>query len=239
MGSKRKKSKAANKSKKRKDLKKTLRRKENEKTIRAKDLGPIPPREISPAENLSVKEYIKKMKGVDPSFSKVLKRIREEKHQGKRLMPSSSVIGECDVLTLDQRKHLLDKIASLVDENLFRRSEMCIQFASLLEKSLNKLGINAKSISGKAEYRYGNDNWFSWDHAWVTIDDSIIIDGNTDSMRENLMVPNEVSPFPYWGLIDNLPDDRRYFPSNSTIQPDSDVEMWWQDLKAYIKNNLH
>jgi hypothetical protein len=234
MGTKKKKS----KDKKRNNLKKLLRRKEHEKAIKAKDLGPIPPREISPAENLSVKEFIKKIKKNNPSLQRILKRIRDEKHQNKRSMPSSSIVGVCDFLPLNKRKILLDKIASLVDENLFGRSEMCIQFAALLEMALKEIGLNAKSVSGKAEYMYGDGKWFTWDHAWVTIDEKTIIDGNTDSMEENIMVPNGVSPPPYWGGINDLPDDRRYFPSKLSLPPDSDIEMWWQDLRVFIQENL-
>jgi hypothetical protein len=222
------------KKKKRNDLKRAQRRKEHERALKTKDLGPIPHREICPAENLSVQEYLKKMKNADPPVLRILKRIREEKHQNRRLMPSSSIVGQCEYLPIETRKILLDKIASLVDENLFGRSEMCIQFAALLEFALKELGLNAQSIGGNAEYKYRDEKWFSWDHAWVIIDDRTIIDGNTDSMKENIMVPDGVSPSPYWGSISGLPDDRRYFPSNLEVVPDSDVDMWWNDLKLFI-----
>ena len=225
-------------SKKRKDKKRELRRKQNEIAIKNKDLGTIPVREICPAENLTVKEFINITKKSDPSITKIVKRIRLEKSKNTRKMPSKSLIGNYDKLPIDKQKLLLDKIASLVDENLFGRQEMCSQFALLVEKALNKLDINAKSIYGKAKYKQNNGEWFSWNHSWVIIDNEYIVDANTDSMEENVFVPDGLIPSPYWGTIENLPVNRNYKPSTEPVPTDSDVETWWIDLENFIDERI-
>jgi len=185
-------------------------------------------REISPAENATVEEFLRV---AHPEQRKIAERIRRQKQGGERALPSEALVDDSALLNREFRKALIDKIASLVDENLFGRSEMCQQFATLLNLSLNHLGIYSKVMRGKATY----SNGFSWDHYWVTTKDEII-DANTDSMVENPAVPNDLIPAPYWGSKSNLPKDRKLKPkSNAKIPKDTDVkDIWWPELKKWV-----
>lgn len=131
------------------------------------------------------------------------------------------------------QKTLLDTIAKLVDENLFGRSEMCIQFALLLSIALCRLGYDAKAYKGKASYLKPDTTWFEWEHSWVIYND-IIIDGNVDSMIENPTIPDGLDPSPYWGKLKDLPNDRKFDLENSKIidsKIDSDLGIWIPDLE--------
>ena len=185
-------------------------------------------REISPAENLSVDEFLQI---AHPEQRKIAERIREQKKNGDRQLPSKTLLDNSKLLNSDFRKALIDKVASLVDENLFGRSEMCQQFSMLLSLALNQLGIYSKVIPGKATY----SNGFSWSHYWVATKDEII-DANTDSMSENPAVPHDLIPKPYWGNKSNLPNDRKLKPkSNAKVSRDFDVSnIWWPELKQWL-----
>jgi hypothetical protein len=185
-------------------------------------------REISPAENMSADEFLKI---AHPMQKEIVEEIRKQKQAGERLLPSSSLIDQSTVLDVKTRNELVDKIASLVDESLFGRSEMCQQFAMLLQLSLSHLGVYAKTVCGKASYKNG----FSWLHFWVVTKDEII-DANTDSMQENPAVPEGLVPLPYWGAKDKLPSDRKLkIINNSKVSRDTDVtNIWWPELKLWL-----
>jgi len=129
------------------------------------------------------------------------------------------------------RGALIDKIASLVDENLCGRSEMCIQFAILLDRALQHLGLESRSVRGKAIYFSEGIEIFRWEHAWVRIG-SEVIDANVDILEENPMVPQSVRVAPYWGPIISIPQDRRLRENHGQALPsDTDIdELWWPDL---------
>jgi hypothetical protein len=107
------------------------------------------------------------------------------------------------------RDKLLDAVAALVDENYGGRSEMCLQFASLLHRSLDHLKFPSRSAVGWAMYFGPNgEELFRWRHAWVRVGEEVI-DGNVDCLGENPVVPKNVSVAPYWGPISEVPSDRR------------------------------
>lgn len=87
---------------------------------------------------------------------------------------------------------------------------MCVLSAIFLGDALKKLNMNPKVIIGKGTFinSQNPNNSFTWDHAWVLVDDEII-DGNVDSMIENPAVPIGIEPVNYWGLVDDLPSDRK------------------------------
>ena len=194
-------------------------------------------REISPAENCSAEEFLTQSPA---SVRAVAQKVRAEKRDGLRVKPSTSLLYESGVLDADKRKFLLDRVAALVDENLFGRAEMCQQFADLLAKSLAELGLLACPVMGEATY-LDTDGWelFRWQHAWVRIGDQVV-DGNVDALYENPMVPASVSVRPYWGHIRNTPADRRLRASSLLRFPsDGDVEkIWWPELRDWLHTHL-
>ncbi|WP_067867880.1 hypothetical protein [Neptuniibacter marinus] len=185
-------------------------------------------REISPAENMSSDEFLQ---FAHPEQIKIVNIIRQQKLNGERTSPSELLIDDSKILNEEFRKALIDKVASLVDENLFGRSEMCQQFAMLLSLSLNHLGIYSKVVLGKATY----SNGFSWIHCWVCTKEEII-DANADSMLENPAIPSDLAPKPFWGSKANLPKDRKFKPKpNAKVPKDTDVNnIWWPELKIWI-----
>lgn len=190
-------------------------------------------REISPAYGMSADEYLK----LQPSESRSLvAHIRKQKREGSRPMPSRSILDRSTLLSMVTRNYLLDRVALLVDENLFGRSDMCIQFATLLHLALIELGIDSRIAVGKAMYFDGSKELFRWDHTWVRIG-SEVVDGNTDILHENPMVPMTVRVSPYWGPIANIPNDRRLRVANDSNAPhDDDVRnIWWPELKDEIQ----
>jgi hypothetical protein len=89
-------------------------------------------REISPTVGMSVDEYL----NLAPEIRPLITEIRRQKEAGERLRPSAALVDRSQMLTPECRRKLLDKIASLVDENYAGRSEMCQQFADLLHRAL-------------------------------------------------------------------------------------------------------
>src|SRR4051794_29719860 len=113
-------------------------------------------REISPAENASVEEYLR----LFPDKQCAADTIRRRKRDGKGANPSVTVVDRSTLLSNNLRSALLDKIASLVDENLFGRSEMCLQYADLLQRALVHLGLSARWVGGLAIYYESNREIF-------------------------------------------------------------------------------
>jgi hypothetical protein len=98
-------------------------------------------REISPAVNVSSDEFFRSLNG---EIQKLVEKIRMEKTEQSRLKPSSSLIDKSELMTAAERKMLLDKVAELVDENLTGRSDMCRQFADLLQRALTYLAFSSE-----------------------------------------------------------------------------------------------
>lgn len=176
-------------------------------------------------------------------------KIREEKKQNIRPLPSTTLIDSSNVLTREKRGMLLDEIALLVDENLTGRSNKCEPFADLLEKALNYLGIPAKFVFGSAIYfdKNGKQIW-EWPHAWVRVGKEVV-DGNIDLIKEDILFQSEAMTYPsllefkinpYWGIISDTPSDRRFFKGQKQDKyQDEDVDTyWWPDLKKWIDEDL-
>jgi len=153
-------------------------------------------REISPAVNLAADEYVSL---IPEPLRGIISTIRAAKEADSRSRPSSALIDHSNLLTLGKRAALLDKVAELVDENVAGRSDMCLQFAALLNLAFQHLGFDSRAVSGTATYLSSKGNGiFTWHHAWVRVGREVI-DGNTDSLSENIMVPNGLQAPPYWG----------------------------------------
>ncbi len=194
-------------------------------------------REISPAHGISVDEYIALM---PPMLRQIVEEIRTQKSRSARLRPSTKLVDRSTLMTKEYRHSLLDMIAALVDENYVGRSEMCLQFADLLNRALAYLQFPSRPVIGSATYYAPNGREiFSWTHAWVRVGHEAI-DGNVDCLGENPCVPKEVSVAPYWGPIGQTPTDRRLRENHGQrLPPDVDVEsIWWPDLKDWIDKNL-
>ena len=74
------------------------------------------------------------------------------------------------MLTKEVREKLLDKVAALVDENYAGRSEMCQQFADLLNRALAYLHFPSRGVMGTAIYFDDKGKEiFRWQHAWVRV----------------------------------------------------------------------
>ena len=189
-------------------------------------------REISPSSSHNCEEFLRI---ASPEAAEIAQQIRTQKRQGTRPYPSATVIDLSKLLRAQQRAKLLDRVASLVDENLFGRSEMCEQFATLLAKALQFLGFPARVASGQCSYFVGGSVAFTWNHYWVRIGTEVI-DANTDCLAENPVVPKAIHPQPYWGPIRDTPKDRRLRGELTSSTPhDVDVDtIWWPELQAWL-----
>ncbi len=191
-------------------------------------------REISPAVGVSADEFLTI---VPEPLQGVISRIRAEKDDGTRRCPSTSLIDQSTILTQTKRAALVDKVAELVDENLCGRSEMCLQFAELLNLALRHLGFNSFGVAGTATYLNAKGKrLFEWQHAWVRIGKEIV-DGNTDSITENMTVPLTVSTPPYWGPYSDAPG--RSFVQTGYVEIDQDVQsIWWPELRDWLDKDF-
>lgn len=160
------------------------------------------------------------------NIDEILKKITQEKGSGNRSKPSEKLVSGKSKLSDKLRRELLDIIAEIVDQNPFGRSDMCVYFAILLRDALIKWGLSAKAILGKATY-FSSDQKFTWDHGWVIFDNELI-DGNVDSMIENPMIPDNIHPSNYWGLIDELPKDRKF-------DIDKEIDEQWEKVNTEYK----
>jgi hypothetical protein len=191
-------------------------------------------REISPAEGMSADKFLDLM---GEPMRGVVSRIRAEKDDGTRPLPSKTLVDTSAMLTPGKRAALLDKVAEMVDQNLCGRSEMCLQFAGLLNLALLHLSFNSFAVTGTATYLNAKGKRvFQWEHAWVRTGKEIV-DGNTDSVTENIMVPKTVNAVPYWGPYADVPG--RVFKQTGNVEPDSDVrKVWWPELKDWLEKDF-
>jgi hypothetical protein len=194
-------------------------------------------REISPAVNVSVDDWVKSLA---PEAKRIVEEIRRQKREGTRQRPSATLIDLSSIMTKTARDKLLDAVAALVDENYAGRAEMCLQFAALLDRALSHLKFPSRPAVGWAIYygAKGEEIW-RWRHAWVRIGDEVI-DGNVDCLAENPLVPKAISVAPYWGPIREVPDDRRLREEHGTALPsDVDVDdIWWPELQQWIDGEM-
>ncbi len=194
-------------------------------------------REISPAHNMNTSEFLRL---VPPDIQTFVEAIRSQKRAGMRPLPSATLIDKSDLLSKERRIKLLDNVAVLVDENLFGRTEMCVQFALLIDLAMKHLGISSCCVSGTAIYYNRNgQEIFRWQHAWVRIGKEVI-DGNVDILAENPIVPDAVDITPYWGPINETPNDRKLCDNHGEALPDDqDVnQVWWPDLLTFLQDNF-
>lgn len=191
-------------------------------------------RETSPLTNVSVNEYLNSLPAEE---RQLVNEIRKQKIAGQRPRPSISLIDRSLLFEPAHRARLLDAVAALVDENYAGRSEMCLQFAVLLQRALVHLGLPARGVVGTAIYYDAQRNEiFRWGHGWVRIRDEVI-DGNTDILFENPLVPSTVKVAPYWGPVAEIPSDRRLRAQVGASLPlnDPDVlQLWWPDLRIWL-----
>ena len=193
-------------------------------------------REISPAENASADEFLTL---ASEWVRERATQVRAAKVQGRRAHPSTTLMDQSMLLSSEVRHRLLDKVADLVDENLFGRSEMCMQFADLLRLALTHLKLDARAAIGTAIYYSDGQEVFRWSHAWVRVGIEVI-DGNVDSLIENPAVPSVVRVAPYWGPITAIPSDGKLREDHAKrLSPDSDVSnIWWPELRIWLDENL-
>ena len=191
-------------------------------------------REISPALSLTPDEFLETL---PKEVRCLVAKMRLEKRIGARRLPSSLLIDKSSLLTSKMRQSILDKAASLVDENLTGRADMCTQFAQLISRTLLEVKIPCRVVMGNAIYYANGEKVFSWDHAWVRAGEEVI-DANVDSLDENPLVPTSVRINPYWGPVSDVPNDRR-LRENSGIQCpiDPDVEsIWWPEMREWVES---
>ena len=149
-----------------------------------------------------------------------LKRIRNEKKNKTRKKPSSNLLTNGDFISIELRKYIVDKCAEFVDENKYGRSDMCIQYGVLIKYMLkNYANVDSKIMEGKVKYK-GKGKDFVWDHVWVETLNGYFIDGNVDSMYENISVPKGINPSSYWGLLTEIPDDREIITKKEMSKQD-------------------
>jgi hypothetical protein len=193
-------------------------------------------REISPALNASVDAYVSSR---PPFIQGIISRIRAQKESDSRSLPSSALIDKSTMLTPGKRAALLDKVAELVDENVGGRSDMCLQFAGLLNLALRHLGFNSFAVTGTGTYLSAKGRRIhAWKHAWVRVGRELI-DGNTDSIVENPMVPAGVQAAPYWGPVQDTPAQRSLEQDGFQVDDDPDVTgVWWPDLKDWLEKDF-
>jgi len=193
-------------------------------------------REISPALYMTAGQYLERC----PELKPIAAEIRRQKEAGERTFPSTVLVDKSSMLTKDVREELLDKVAALVDENVVGRSDMCLQFADLLNRGLTHLEFPSRAVVGIGIYYdpKGDEIW-RWRHAWVRVGEELI-DGNVDILAENPLVPKAVSVQPYWGPLAEIPSDRRLREDRKHALPeDEDVDnTWWPDLKKWIDGTL-
>ena len=137
--------------------------------------------------------------------------------------PSERFIDCSEILTAEKRKRLIDLAARHVDKNNFTpggRASMCLQFAILIKYMLDKESVLSKVVQGQAEYNY-ETNSFCWAHSWIETESGEIIDCNIDSIIYHPDTPDGLEPYNFWGPIQFMPTDRRFF--NKKVLTDDDI----------------
>ncbi|HEY9684079.1 MAG TPA: lasso peptide biosynthesis protein [Oculatellaceae cyanobacterium] len=191
---------------------------------------------VTDVVGLSFDEILPKLPPEKRAFVQL---VLERRKTRTRPKPSKKLLDRSTLLSAQKRARLIDQVASLVDENMYGRSNLCFQFAELIQKALTHSGLPAKAVVGMARYLDRQETMlFEWKHAWVECGDEVI-DGNVDILSENPFVPRTVSVRPYWGRLSELPKDRTLEPLRLSLPYDNDVETkWWPDLKTWWQAEL-
>ena len=117
--------------------------------------------------------------------------------------PSEKLIDGGSTIPIEKRKRMIDCAARYTSENthaLLGRPEMCLQFSILIQHILLHEGIHSDVKKGHARYTTASQE-FEWEHYWVEINSSEIIDCNIDSILYHPDVPDGIEPYNYWGNI--------------------------------------
>ena len=194
-------------------------------------------REILPVANYLAREYIYSL---DAKKRQHIEDVRAQKVMGVRPRPSDKLIDRSESLDARSRAEILNRVAMLVDENIFGRSEMCEQFADLLRRSLNHFGLKARGIAGTAVYYSSGKEIFRWGHAWVIVGGEVI-DGNIDTLPENPFAPPNISIDPFWGAAGLIPKDRKLLVDPKRVFRTNDIDVlniWWPELKDWLDKTI-
>lgn len=178
----------------------------------------------------------------------IFEKIVHQKEKDERPLPSAKCILGTSRISQHIRLAILDLIALTVDENFWGRHEMCVYFAILLRDALSTFGHSAQAVLGSATYHSPVDRKkdFTWEHAWVVLDNEII-DGNIDSLIENPHVDpqSRIAPSSFWGLQNEVPHDRtlvlrevismEYEKRNTTVEK---LEQWRSSVLEKLQTNI-
>jgi hypothetical protein len=73
---------------------------------------------------------------------------------------------------------------------------------------------------------------------WVRVGQEVI-DGNTDCLFENPLVPKTFAAAPYWGPFKETPGRRLREEHGTALPADSDVsDIWWPELKDWLDSDF-
>ena len=177
-----------------------------------------------PSRKLSYDQFMKFMNVQQSAVTKDiqnsrLQKVLADKKNGVEHKPSLLLIDKSHLLTSDKRKTIIDIAAKYVNQNIYGRNEMCLQFAILVKFLLKEEGISSKIIEGKAKYSNGNLK-HEWNHFWLVTENNDLIDGNIDSLPDNPNPPEGLRPLNYWGALSEIPNDRLLLPNKEFSEQD-------------------
>ncbi|GAA5512398.1 hypothetical protein Dcar01_01112 [Deinococcus carri] len=99
---------------------------------------------------------------------------------------------------------------------------------------LAELGITARVVIGEATYKMHGTKHVML-HAWVEVGEDLV-DGNVDSFEENVSIPNEIRPQPYWGPKRRAPN--RTFKETRELTADREVAEIHDDFASMRESVL-
>lgn len=135
---------------------------------------------------------------IEQRHQEIARRRALQRKSGTRPKPSDSLISRGDQPAPEVRNLIVDLAAELAESHgAMGRNDQCVTFACYVRAMLTELGMPARVAVGKATYE---TNGVSHEmlHAWVETD-AEVVDGNADSFDENLTIPDDIRPAPYWG----------------------------------------
>ncbi|WP_345462190.1 lasso peptide biosynthesis protein [Deinococcus carri] len=162
-------------------------------------------------------------------------RIAAQRVSNTRPKPSDVLTSIGDQPPLPVRKLILDLAAEAADQHCeLSRNDQCVTFAVYARAMLAELGITARVVIGEATYKMHGTKHVML-HAWVEVGEDLV-DGNVDSFEENVSIPNEIRPQPYWGPKRRAPN--RTFKETRELTADREVAEIHDDFASMRESVL-
>ena len=168
--------------------------------------------------------------------------IKEQKAKNERPLPSTKLFSLGEIPPRAVRNLVLDVAAQFTDRYSEGRGRQGPLFAAFARAVLETQGVASEVVIGWARYLVPEQTPFEWDYAWLETELEVI-DGNSDTLNENPMVPETLIRTPYWGPRERVHDRqltkiRTVTVEREALELNPDFPIWRKDAQQHALSLL-